>query len=186
MSRSLRKENASLTNTLKVNWFIPKATVAIFLGMLILSRHITGAPGAQVELLRSLASNETIKNFSDRSNLPLIDPRQEGCSSLYSILKHKNNQENKTFYKKYVLPDKYISSQKIQHLVTQNYQSTSFTQFWIFSTLPQVIHSNDPPRNRAVDLYFFTSPTNIGERDYLYETQTCSDNRGVCINCIRP
>jgi hypothetical protein len=169
-----------------VNWRIPKAMVAIFLGMLILSRHITGAPGAQVELLRSLVSNDTVESASDRSNPPLIDPRQEDCASLNSMVNHKNGDEHKSTYKKFVSTDKYSSYKEEVQVATQNYHSTSFTQFWIFSTLPQVIHSNDPPRNRAIDLYFFNSPTNIGDRDYLYETQSCSDNRWVCINCIRP
>jgi len=169
-----------------VNWRIPKAVIGLFLVMTVLSRHITGAPGAQVELLRSLVSNETVESASDRSNLPLIDPRQEDCASSNSMVNHKNGDENKSIYKKYVSPDKYTTYREIQQVATQNYHSTSFTQFWIFSTLPQVIHSNDPPRNRAIDLYFFNSPKNIGDRDYLYETQSCSDNRGVCINCIRP
>lgn len=171
---------------MKVNWRIPKVAVAIFLGVLILSRHITGAPGADIELFRSLVGSETVEKSMERTNLLLIDPRQENCASSKSVMNHKSKDENKSSYKKYVSPEKFTSFQAIEHIATQNYQSTSFTQFWIFSTLPQVIHSNDPPRNRAVDLHFFTSPTNIGERDYLYETQTCSDNRGVCINCIRP
>jgi len=169
-----------------VNWRIPKVAVAIFLGVLILSRHITGAPGADIELFRSLVGSETVEKSMERTNLLLIDPRQENCASSKSVMSHKSKDENKSSYKKYVSPEKFTSFQAIEHIAIQNYQSTSFTQFWIFSTLPQVIHSNDPPRNRAVDLYFFTSPTNIGERDYIYETQTCSDNRGVCINCIRP
>jgi hypothetical protein len=169
-----------------VNWRIPKVIIAIFLGMLILSRHITGAPGAQVELLRSLVSSETVASASDRSNPPLIDPRQEVCASSNSMVNRKNGDENKSIYKKYISPDKYTTYREVQQVAAQNYHSTSFTQFWIFSTLPQVIHSNDPPRNRAIDLYFFNSPINIGDRDYLYETQSCSDNRWVCINCIRP
>ena len=168
-----------------MNWRVPKAVVVIFLGMLILSRHITGAPGADIELFRSLIGSETFEKSMDRTNLLLIDPRQENCASSKSVMSHRSKDENRSSYKKYVSPEKFTSYQEIQQIARQNYQSKSFSQFWIFSTLPQVIHSNDPPRNRAVDLYFFTSPTNIGELDYLYETQTCSDNRGVCINCIR-
>jgi hypothetical protein len=170
----------------KVNWRIPKAVVAIFLGMLILSRHITGAPGADMELFRSLVGSETVEKSMERTNLLLIDPRQENCASSKTIMSHKSNEQNKNSYKKYVSTEKFTSYREIQQIATQNYQSTSFTQFWIFSTLPQVIHSNDPPRNRAIDLYFFNSPINIGDRDYLYETQSCSYNRGVCINCVRP
>lgn len=171
---------------MKVNWRIPKAVVAIFLGMLILSRHITGAPGADMELFRSLVGSETVEKSMERTNLLLIDPRQENCASSKTIMSHKSNEQNKNSYKKYVSTEKFTSYREIQQIATQNYQSTSFTQFWIFSTLPQVIHSNDPPRNRAIDLYFFNSPINIGDRDYLYETQSCSYNRGVCINCVRP
>mgnify|MGYP006275575167 CR=1 FL=1 len=165
----------------------PHASVfIILLGMLVLSRHITGVPGAQVEIFRTLVSNKAVEKLVDNSKIPLIDPSHQDCGSHTISINQQTNFENKSSYKKYVSPDKNVNYKQIPQLAENNYHSTSFTQFWLFSTLPQVIHANDPPHFTSPQIHSFISPLTIGDRDYLYETKSCTDNRGVCINCIRP
>ena len=158
----------------------------LFLGLMVLSRHTTGVPGAQVEVFRSLVANKAVEKEIERSQLPLIDPTLQNCGSQSSSMAQKTNVENKSSYKKYVSPDKTLTYKQLPQLAQSNYQSSSFTQFWLFSTLPQVIHANDPPRFTSPQTPSVHSPISIGDRDYLYEAKDCSDNRGVCINCIRP
>ena len=158
----------------------------IFLGLLVLSRHITGAPGAQVEIFRNLVVNKAVEKQIERTQLPLIDPSQQDCGIHGSSINKQTHFENKSSYKKYVSPDKNLSYKQIPQLAENNYHSASFTQFWLFSTLPQVIHANDPPHFTSPQTHSVHSPLTIGDRDYLYETKSCTDNRGVCINCIRP
>ena len=162
-----------------------KAVVAIVLGLLVLSRHITGAPGPQVELLRSLYGSESSVVAAANNQAVLIDPSKVDCNLEGSIFKSKKIEEDKHVYKKYISPEKFLTHKQTPQLASQNYPSTSFTQFWLFSTLPQVIHANDPPMNKSKNTYSFNSVKQIGDRDYSYETQSCTDYRGVCINCIR-
>ena len=157
----------------------------LFLGLTVLSRHTTGVPGAQVEVFRSLVANKAVEKEIERSK-PLIDPTLQNCGSQSSSMAQKTNVENKSSYKKYVSPDKTLTYKQLPQLAQSNYQSSSFTQFWLFSTLPQVIHANDPPRFTSPQTPSVHSPISNGDRDYLYEVKDCSDNRGVCINCIRP
>ena len=158
----------------------------IFLGLLVLSRHITGAPGAQVEIFRSLVVNKAVEKQIERSQLPLLDPSQQDCGIQGSSMNKQTHTENKSAYKKYVSPEKTLNYKPVPELALSNYQSSSFTQFWLFSSLPQVIHANSPPHITSPQTHSLNSPLTIGDRDYSYETKSCSDSRGVCINCIRP
>ena len=158
----------------------------LLLGLLVLSRHITGVPGAQVEVFRTLINNKAVEKQIERTQVPLIDPTLQDCASHGSSLSQKTHVENKSSYKKFVSPEKTLDYRQIPQLAQSNYQSTSFTQFWLFSTLPEVIHANDPPYFTSPQNHSIHSPLTIGDRDYLYETKSCTDNRGVCINCIRP
>ena len=168
------------------------------LALLILSRHITGVPGAQVEIFRSLVVNTHLQNmhsiqFSTTSVHDLGSPElltakssSAQCLQKTTSAKKDNSNEQKSTYKSYVSPDKIIFNYHLKNFTESNYQSTSFTQFWLFSTLPQVIHANSPPINTTPSPYPFNTPLTMGDRDNYYEAKSCSDNRGVCINCIRP
>ena len=164
--------------------FIP--VFIIFLGLLVLSRHITVAPGAQIEIFRSLVVNEAVEKQIESSQLPLIDPSQQDCGIDSLFMNKQTHFENKSAYKKYISPEKIFNYKSVPELAQSNYQSTSFSQFWLFSTLPQVIHANSPPHLTSPQTHSLNSPLPIGDRDYSYETKSCSDSRGVCINCIRP
>ena len=158
----------------------------IFLGLLVLSRHITGAPGAQVEIFRNLVVNKAVEKQIERTQLPLIDPSQQDCGIHGSSINKQTHFENKTSYKKYVSPEKILNYKSVPELAQSNYQSTSFSQFWLFSSLPQVIHAQSPPRITSPQTHSLNSPITTGDHDYSYKTKSCSDSRGVCINCIRP
>ena len=168
------------------------------LALLILSRHITGVPGAQVEIFRNLVVNTHLQKihsiqFDTNSIHDLRSPELLAAKSSFAQCLQKSTSANKdssngqkSIYKNYVSPDKTINAARLTNFKKSNYQSTSFTQFWLFSNLPQVTHANGPPSNTTPSPYLFNTPLSMGERDNSYEAKSCSDNRGVCINCIRP
>ena len=158
----------------------------ILLGLLVLSRHITGAPGAQVEVFRNLINNKAVEAKIQEAPPLLIDPSIQDCSSDSFLFGQKTRVENKSSYKKYVSPEKTLDYKQIPQIAQSNYQSTAFSQFWLFATLPQVIHANDPPRITSPQTHSIHPPLTVGDRDYLYETKSCTDNRGVCVICVRP
>lgn len=172
--------------------------VVIALTLLILSRHTTGVPSAQVEIFRNLVVNtQTHTSYKTSPHSSFIknsrSPELLAMSSTSAQCKKRSTTANresgsapKSTYKSYVSPEKTIYNPRLTVLNQSDYHSTSFTQFWIFSTLPQVIHANGPPSFTTPRLYSISTPISIGDRDNSYETKDCSDNRGVCINCIRP
>ena len=142
---------------------------------------MTGAPGAQVEILKSLNHSKKVVQDSGK-NAPINSEIKKSTSD--SNLSQEKDVTNKSTYKKYISSDKSITNKTNLVFESPKELSSEFTQFWLFSNLPQVIHAQAPPVQPVKTLH---SNSFTGKRGNLRnENSKDSSFRGVCINCIRP
>ena len=121
----------------------------------ILARGATGAPNAQVEVFN------TNTGINAHQAIPVEIPIYNASHDDTSLQKDLTKSHIKS-YKKYISPDRTSSFHSYQIPVEASSNLHKFREIWIFSSLPQVIHSNAPPMTLGVS-YSMSHFIDIGE-----------------------
>ena len=121
----------------------------------ILARSATGAPNAQVEVFNAESGINAPHSIS------VDTPSYSHLGDRASIQKDGTKSHIKS-YKKYVSPDRTSSFHSYQIPVEASSNLHKFREIWIFSSLPQVIHSNAPPMTTGVS-YSMSHFIDLGE-----------------------
>ena len=119
--------------------------LALFFAFSVLSRQITGVPGAQVEILKSLSNPVLQPQVSQQTLKGKVDGVKPIIEKLTLTLNEVPKEQVKTTYKKYVFSERSIENPTRHITLKEQRFSSNFTQHWLFANIPQVIHAQGPP-----------------------------------------